>query len=165
MGRPGKGDENNIQSPDPSAAVIEACHTERSRLQIAFINELQQLQSQPLPNGVKTHPVRQSRFRDGKYFGLLVSFGPAKAPSLAFTQLIRKDGTPSHPQEVSGCFSQASMRLFQQSGPNIVTGPSAEFHSDVVLGRVGLLAGPGAAKSALLAGTRPAPSLGPCCPP
>lgn len=41
------------QLPLPSqillAALIEACHRERSQLQIAFINELQQLQPQPQP--------------------------------------------------------------------------------------------------------------------
>lgn len=36
------------------AALIEACHGERSQLQIAFINELQQLQPQPQPNGGDT---------------------------------------------------------------------------------------------------------------
>lgn len=35
----------------PLAALIEACHRERSQLQIAFINELPQLQPQPQPNG------------------------------------------------------------------------------------------------------------------
>lgn len=36
------------------AALIEACQRERSQLQIAFINELQQLQPQPQPNGGDT---------------------------------------------------------------------------------------------------------------
>lgn len=110
VGRPGEGEGDNTKPPDPLAALIEACHTERSQLQIAFINELQQLLSQPLPNGVKTHPVGPSLILLQGWqilwtTSLIVSSQDPKLYSghrSAFD--IREPGAPANPQNVSGVF-------------------------------------------------------------
>lgn len=110
MERQGEGEGNNTKPPDPLAALIEACHPERSQLQIAFITELQQLQSQPLPNGVKTHPVGRSLLlvRGWQVLWATSLIVSSQDPKLYYGHRSafddREPGAPANPQEVSGVF-------------------------------------------------------------
>ena len=106
VGRPGEGEGDSSQPPGPLAALIEACHTERSRLQIALIKELEQLQSQPLPNGVKTHPAGLALLLVQRWqilwaTSLIVS---SQDPQLYSGQLTGVPGALSNPQEISGVY-------------------------------------------------------------
>lgn len=130
-GREVKGDQakqlETSQLPLPLqillAALIEACHKERSQLQIAFINELQQLQPQPQPNGGDTssQAVPSSDSEMPNALGLRGHFPQSRPQTLSWPYTLPSANTSGRmgaPHTSPGCFSQPSLKFTPQSRPN-----------------------------------------------
>ena len=105
------------------AALGEACHGDRSQLQIAFINKLQQLQAQPQPDGGNTssQAIPSSDSEVLNALGLHSHFPGLEDPRLypgPTLSSANASGKMSASQPLPGCFSQPSLKFAQQSRPN-----------------------------------------------